>query len=86
MALKRGNPNWASGKVADVTPAIPTEFETVARGLKLDQKGYVNSERLREWCALNRNRRYVPEWLLEAWEMRVNADQFEAVGTYREIR
>jgi hypothetical protein len=26
---------------------------------------------LRRWCARNRNRVYVPEWLLEAWGMQV---------------
>jgi len=81
MALRRGNPKWASGKFAEIRPAsMPTEFETVARSLQLDQKGYVKSQQLRERCSLNKNRRYVPEWLLEEWEMQVNADHFEAVG------
>ncbi len=85
MALTKGNPSWTNGKVAEIRPAsMPTEFENVARSLQLDQKGYVKSQQLREWCRSNKNRCYVPEWPLEEWEMQVNAEHFDAGGSYRE--
>ena len=35
---------------------------------------YVVSVKLRKWCEENRNRCYIPEWLLDEWGFRVNAD------------
>jgi hypothetical protein len=48
-----------------------TEFELQARHLHLAPDQYVASARLRTWCEENRNRYYVPEWLLKAWNMSV---------------
>ena len=42
--------------------------------LELSETSYVSSEQLRTWCEVNRNHKYVPEWLLSAWELRVNTD------------
>jgi hypothetical protein len=66
----RGNPNW--GKPLPSTPVLPTEFELQVRRLGLTKPGYVTSTALKVWCQRNRNRLYVPEWLLEAWEMPVD--------------
>ena len=41
--------------------------------LGLSKSGYIASAELRRWCERNRNRVYVPEWLLEAWHMQVEA-------------
>ena len=65
---RRGNPNW--GKPCSV-PTLPTEFELQVRQLGLTTPEYVASAALRI-CQRNRNRVYVPEWLLEAWEMPVD--------------
>ncbi|HYA22635.1 MAG TPA: hypothetical protein VEF05_00655 [Terriglobales bacterium] len=71
MARKRGNPNW--GKPGPVSvPYIVTEFETEVRQLKLQRQDYERSAQLRHWCERNRNRVYVPEWLLDAWKMTVD--------------
>lgn len=67
---KRGNPNW--GKLQPHQPALPTEFELRAVELSLAPQDYVESTKLREWCLRNRNRCYIPEWLLKAWEMDVD--------------
>jgi hypothetical protein len=32
---------------------------------------YASSLELRAWCEQNRNRRYIPEWLLEEWSITV---------------
>ena len=65
----RGNPNW--GKPLPALPVILTEFETQVKRLGLSRAQYVASEPLRRWCERNRNRCYVPEWLLEAWGLTV---------------
>jgi hypothetical protein len=33
---------------------------------------YASSAELRAWCEQNRNRLYVPEWLLEEWGITVD--------------
>lgn len=69
MTRRRGNPNW--GRPFAPAPVIPTEFEITVRRLGLTQREYVSSAQLRRWCERNRNRIYVPEWLLKAWGMPV---------------
>ena len=63
MGHRRGNPNW--GRPAPPTPAIATEFEIMVRDLRLIPEMYASS------LELNRNRCYVPEWLLQKWELAV---------------
>jgi hypothetical protein len=70
MTRKRGNPNW--GKHQPLQPALPTEFENKTKQLGLTKQTYVDSAQLRDWCERNRNRCYIPEWLLDAWEIEVD--------------
>jgi hypothetical protein len=49
-------------------PAIPTEFELTVRRLRLTPQLYVSSRELKRWWESNRNRCYVPEWLLKQWD------------------
>ena len=67
-ARKRGNLNW--GKPGPFPPALPTEFEMEVR--RLTKRMYIRSAKLRNWCERNRNRMYVPEWLLAAWGIAVD--------------
>jgi hypothetical protein len=53
-------------------PALPTEFELQVRQLQLTARTYTSSLELRAWCEQNRNRLYVPEWLLEEWGITVD--------------
>ena len=69
-ARKRGNPNW--GKPPQPIPAIATEFELQARRLGLTKEAYTASNQLRMWCELNKNRCYIPEWLLAEWGITVD--------------
>ena len=69
-ARKRGNPNW--GKPPHPTPAIATEFELQARRLGLTKEAYTASAQLRTWCERNKNRCYIPEWLLAEWGITVD--------------
>jgi hypothetical protein len=72
IVRRRGNPNW--GRPIPVGSALPTEFEMQVTQLELTPENYVLSARLRIWCERNRNRCYIPEWRLDAWDIRVNAD------------
>jgi hypothetical protein len=64
------NHNW--GQSIPLAPALPTEFEVQVRHLHLTPETYVFSADLRTWCERNRNRFYIPEWLLDAWDIRVD--------------
>ncbi len=68
---KRGNPNW--GLPIPPAPALPTEFELRVRQLQLTAGAYTSSRELRTWCERNRNRLYIPEWLLKEWGITVDA-------------
>ncbi|HYW38406.1 MAG TPA: hypothetical protein VE957_09860 [Terriglobales bacterium] len=67
---KRGNPNWG----CPIAPllALPTEFELQVGQLRLTAGMYIFSIELRAWCEQNRNRLYIPEWLLEEWGITVD--------------
>ena len=69
MTRRRGNPNW--GRPGGTVPAIVTEFEREVRRLGLTRETCAGSRELRRWCECNRNRCYIPEWLLEEWEIAV---------------
>ena len=70
MPRKRGNPNW--GRAHPFPPAAATEFEMKVRQLGLTTQTCADSMELRSWCEHNRNRFYVPEWLLDVWGIKVN--------------
>jgi hypothetical protein len=53
-------------------PALATEFELRVRQLHLTAEMYTTSAELRTWCRQNRNRVYIPEWLLKAWCLTVD--------------
>ena len=69
---KRGNRNW--GKPLLPIPALLTEFDIEVARLRLKRQDYVASVPLKRWCDRNRNRVYVPEWLLVEWGMKVETD------------
>jgi hypothetical protein len=67
---RRGNPNW--GHAVPFAPALPTEFELRVKQLRLTVAKYSSSAELHTWCQQNRNRCYIPEWLLEEWKINVD--------------
>jgi hypothetical protein len=73
MAKRRGNPNWGKPEpIGPITPTI-TEFEQVVREYKLTPDQYLRSTRLREWARRNKNSKYIPEPLLEAWGFEIES-------------
>jgi hypothetical protein len=73
MAKRRGNPNW--GKPEPIGPVIPvvTSFEQAVKEFKLTPDQYIRSTRLREWARRNKNSKYIPEPLLEAWGFEIES-------------
>ena len=75
MAKRRGNPNW--GKPEPIGPIVPTitEFEQVVTGCGcgLLVALIVGLLRLREWARRNKNSKYIPEPLLEAWGFEIES-------------
>jgi hypothetical protein len=51
-------------KTAESVLKKPTEFEDLVIELGLSESEYDHSPKLVKWVRANRNRRYVPEWLL----------------------
>lgn len=47
-------------------------FDKLVEQLGLRPEQYAQSTALRAWVKTNRNRRYVPEWLLLAWGLDVD--------------
>ena len=73
MAKRRGNPNWGKPEpIGPVTPII-TEFEQLVCKLKLQPEQYIRSIHLCEWAHRNKNSKYIPENLLEAWGFEVES-------------
>jgi hypothetical protein len=70
LVRKRCNPNW--GRPIPPPPALATEFELRVRQLRLTPEMYTSSAELENWCEQNRNRVYIPEWLLDAWRLPVD--------------
>jgi hypothetical protein len=70
LARKRGNPNWR--RPSPSAPAAATEFELRVNQLDLTAEMYASSAELRAWCERNKNRCYVPEGLLKAWDITVD--------------
>ena len=73
MAKRRGNPNW--GKPEPIGPVVPTvtSFEEIVKEFKLSPDQYIRSTRLREWARRNKNSKYIPEALLEAWGFEIES-------------
>ena len=70
VARKRGNPNW--GRPVQHAPYVATAFEQQAQKLGLTEQTCVTSEELRHWCERNKDRCYIPEWLLKRWQISVD--------------
>ena len=81
---RRGNPNW--GKPEPFGPVVPavSSFEEAVKELKLPPDQYVHSERLREWARRNKNSKFIPESLLQAWGY--GPDPGHQVVQFRDVR
>ena len=71
VARRRGNPTWGSGQPARLRTGLATAFEEQVRKFGLNETTCATSEELRQWCERNKDRCYIPEWLLERWGVSV---------------
>jgi len=70
---RRGNPTWGKPfPPGTILKRVATEFEREVRRLGLTRETCVHSTALRRWCEHNKNRCYIPEWLLQAWGIEVD--------------
>ena len=69
--------NWATGafrpRKLSIDAAQPTQFEIVVARLELQNAPHLwaHSPALKTWAKANKNQRYVPENLLNAWGFHV---------------
>ena len=74
MAKKRGNPNWGKPEVNTIPYSGTSSFEEVVKKLRLSPSDYEGSIHLQEWARKNKDQKYVPSNLLQAWGLEVKAD------------
>jgi len=55
-------------------PMVPTGFEAQIEKLGLTHQTCAGSEKLRQWCERNKDRCYIPEWLLKQWAIVARPD------------
>jgi len=74
VAKKRGNPNWGKPEVNTVPYAGVSSFEDVVKKLRLSPTEYESSVQLKDWVRKNKDHKYVPSTLLQAWGLEVKGD------------
>ena len=71
MAKKRGNPNWGKPELNIIPYTGASSFEEIVRRLRLSPAEYEDSIQLKAWVQKNKDHRYVPSSLLQAWGVEV---------------
>jgi hypothetical protein len=66
MIKRRGNPNWGKPTPYVLGSSI-SSFDSLVKSLGLSPDQYENSPTLKEWVHKNKDHKYVPLDLLEAW-------------------
>jgi len=70
--------NWASGPTRQLPnlPTVVSQFERMTEqvGLRAAPHLWPYDQTLKAWVKANKNKRYVPEELLAAWDMHVVMD------------
>ena len=61
---------------SSITPEGESAFEYIVRHLRLSPEEYATSAALKEWVRENKDHKYVPSQLLEAWHFNVNDELF----------
>jgi hypothetical protein len=74
MKKKRGNPNWGKPELHSALLVQPNSFEQVVKKLRLSPTEYESSIQLQDWARNNKDQKYVPSTLLQAWGLDVKED------------
>jgi hypothetical protein len=72
MQKRRGNPNWCKPTPYGAAAATPATFDALTASLGLAPEDFEGSAVLKEWVSRNKNHKYVPQDLLEAWGLTVD--------------
>jgi hypothetical protein len=72
MSNKRGNLDWCKPVPFSALVASPSSFESLTQALRLAPEDFRTSILLKEWVSRNKNYKYVPLDLLEAWGFSVD--------------
>jgi hypothetical protein len=70
--VRRGNSSWGKPNVNTVPHAGTCSFEEVVKTLGLSPNEYEQSAQLKAWVQKNKDQKYVPPGLLQAWNMGVD--------------
>jgi hypothetical protein len=71
MSKKRGNSNWGKPGMNVDVPAGPCSFDEIVNTLRLSPGEYEHSAPLKAWVKKNKDQKYVPPDLLQAWNLGV---------------
>ena len=82
MPKRSGKPHWTRRFAVAVTPAGASTFEHLTAMLGLSPEQYKDSTQLREWARKNKNNRYIPPELLQAWGLTVETDLEPSQGQH----
>ncbi len=78
---RRGSLEWGKPLRSGPVPPRATSFEEAVKKLKLHPDQYVHSTRLRAWARLNRNSKFIPESLSQAWGFEIKKQSFTSYST-----
>jgi len=73
MTKRRGNPNWGKPEPYVLGTSV-SSFEAVVKSLGLSPDQYETSSSLKEWVHKNKDHKYVPLNLLEAWGFKAQSE------------
>jgi len=74
VAKKRGNPNWGKPELSVIPYTGESSFEEIVKKLRLSPAEYEGSIQLKAWVQKNKDQKYVPSSLLQAWGVEVKED------------
>ena len=73
MAKRRGNPNWGKPEPVVMSTTV-SSFEAMVKSLGLAPHQYEDSPVLKDWVRKNKDHKYVPLNLLEAWGFKAQSE------------
>jgi hypothetical protein len=74
MRRHRINRNFTKPEAIQPLIFFPSSFEQVVKALHISPEEYENSLELKEWVRRNKDHKYVPTGLLEAFGFHVNTE------------
>lgn len=73
MTKRRGNPNWGKPEPATMMTTV-SSFDALVKSLGLTPEQYEDSKVLKDWVRVNKDHKYVPQDLLQAWGFPVKSE------------